>query len=440
VAILLRGGTLLPMADGARPTSGDVLVSAGRIAQIGSVTAMPPDTETVDCSGCYILPGLVQTHVHLVQTMFRGLAEDVGLLDWLRRFIWPLEAAHDETSVRACVRLGLGELITTGTTTILDMGTTRWGDVVAEELVRSGIRARFGQAMMDTGDGVPPDLIESTRASLDASAALVKRWSKSGAGRIGYAYAPRFALSCTRELLEAVAMLAKMSETLVHTHSNESAEERAAVQGVTGMSPIGYLAEVGIATPQAVIAHGVHIDDTELAILRESGSAITHCPSSNLKLGSGVADVVRLRQARVTVGIGADGAACNNELDGFEELRLATLLARTLRGQGALMAGDALVMATREGARVLHLEEEIGTLGVGRRADIVVIDSERLAGPGGDPVARIVFGGGSRGVRDVLVDGTFLVRGGAPLLFDPTEVRAKAAEALPGLLQRAQLA
>jgi cytosine/adenosine deaminase-related metal-dependent hydrolase len=440
MAILLRGGTLLPMSEGARPIAGDVLVTGARIAQIGQDIQTPPDTEVVDCSGCYVMPGLVQTHVHLVQTIFRGLAEDLGLLDWLRRFIWPLEAAHDEASVRACVRLGLGELITSGTTTILDMGTTRWGDVVAEELVRSGIRARFGQAMMDTGDRVPADLLENTRASLDASAGLVKRWSKAGAGRIGYAYAPRFALSCTRELLEAVAMLAKMSGVLVHTHSNESIEERAAVQGVTGMSPIGYLAQVGIATPRTVIAHGVHVDDAELATLRESGSAVAHCPSSNLKLGSGVADVVRLRQARITVGIGADGAACNNQLDGFEEVRLATLLARTLRGQGALTATDALGMATREGARALHLEEEIGTLAAGRRADIVVMDSDRLAGPGGDPVARIVFGGGSRGVRDVLVDGTFLVRGGAPLIFDPAEVRAKAAEALPALLERAQVA
>ncbi len=440
MAILLHGGTLLPMAEGARPVSADILVSGARIGQIGTDLPTPPDTEVVDCSGCYLMPGLVQTHVHLVQTMFRGIAEDLGLLDWLRRFIWPLEAAHDEASVRACVRLGLGELITTGTTTILDMGTTRWGDVVAEELVRSGIRARFGQAMMDMGEHVPADLVENTRASLDASADLLKRWSKAGAGRIGYAYAPRFALSCTRELLEAVGMLAKMSETLVHTHSNESVEERSAVQGVTGMSPIGYLEQVGIATPRTIIAHGVHVDDAELQILRESGSAVTHCPSSNLKLGSGVADVVRLRQARITVGIGADGAACNNELDGFQEVRLATLLARTLRGQGALTAADALVMATRDGARALHMEEETGSLVAGRRADILVIDSERLAGPGGDPVARIVFGGGSRGVRDVLIDGTFIVRGGAPLLFDPTEVRAKAAEALPALLGRAKVA
>jgi len=432
---------VLPLIEDARPVRADLLISGSRIAQIGIAPAqLPADTEVIDCSGCYVMPGLVQTHVHLVQTIFRGLAEDLTLLEWLRRFIWPLEAAHDEASVRASVRLGLLELITSGTTTILDMGTTRHGDVVAEELVRSGIRARFGQAMMDTGEGVPPLLVETTRASLDASAALVKRWSRAGAGRIGYAYAPRFALSCTRDLLEAVAMLAKMNDAIVHTHSNENVDEAAAVRAATGMPPMAYLADVGIASERSVIAHAVHLDDDELAILRHSRSAVTHCPSSNLKLGSGVADVVRLRQANVPVGLGADGAACNNALDGFEEARLATLLARTLHGQRSLTAGDALMMATRDGARALHMEEDVGTLAVGKRADVVVLDSERLAGPGGDPRARIVFGGGSRGVRDVVIDGTVLVRSGAPVLFDPAEVRAKAAEALPGVISGAGIA
>jgi len=432
---------VLPLIEDARPVRADLLISGSRIAQIGIAPAqLPADTEVIDCSGCYVMPGLVQTHVHLVQTIFRGLAEDLTLLEWLQRFIWPLEAAHDEASVRASVRLGLLELITSGTTTILDMGTTRHGDVVAEELVRSGIRARFGQAMMDTGEGVPPLLVETTRASLDASAALVKRWSRAGAGRIGYAYAPRFALSCTRDLLEAVAMLAKMNDAIVHTHSNENVDEAAAVRAATGMPPMAYLADVGIASERSVIAHAVHLDDDELAILRHSRSAVTHCPSSNLKLGSGVADVVRLRQANVPVGLGADGAACNNALDGFEEARLATLLARTLHGQRSLTAGDALMMATRDGARALHMEEDVGTLAVGKRADVVVLDSERLAGPGGDPRARIVFGGGSRGVRDVVIDGTVLVRSGAPVLFDPAEVRAKAAEALPGVISGAGIA
>jgi len=426
------------MVDGARAVAGDVLVSGSRITQLGKVTDPPADAEILDRPGHYVMPGLIQTHVHLVQTVFRGLAEDLTLLDWLRRRVWPLEAAHDDDTIRASMRLGLAEMLLSGTTTVLDMGTTKGGDAQAEELIRSGIRAFFGQAMMDTGEGAPPDLLETTRASLDASATLVKRWNKAANGRIRYAYAPRFALSCTRDLLEAVATLAKMNDFLVHTHSNEDPNERAAIETVTGRAPVTYLAETGIASERTVAAHGVHIDDNELAQLRETRMAITHCPTSNLKLGAGTADVRRLRAARVTVALGADGAACNNRLDGFEEARMATLLARGLHGQGALSAQDVLVMATREGARALRIDTEVGTLEVGKRADLVVIDPARLA-DGGDAATRIVFGGGGRGVRDVLIDGTQIVKDRALLTIDADEARAKGAEAQAALLRRASL-
>jgi cytosine/adenosine deaminase-related metal-dependent hydrolase len=439
VSILLRGGTLLPLKDLPRPMSGDLLISGTRIGGIGQVTP-PPGTEVLDISGCVVMPGIVQTHVHLVQTLFRGLAEDMPLLQWLRTRVWPLEAAHDEASIRASVRLGLLDLLLTGTTTILDMGTTKFGDIVAEELVRSGIRARFGQAMMDSGEGVPPTLLETTRASLDAAGALTKRWHKASSGRIGYVYMPRFALSCTRGLLEAVTQLAKLSDLLVHTHSNESVDERNAVVMATGRSPIQYLLDTGIACERAIIAHGVHVDDQELEILRTTKTSVAHCPSSNLKLGSGIAQVARLRAARITVGLGADGAACNNRLDGFEEMRLATLLARVVSGLGTLSSADVMALATREGAKMLRIDHEVGTLEQSKRADLVVLDANRLDGPGGDPVARILFGGGSRGVRHVLVDGEFLVRDGMPTKMDPREVRAKAAEQLGPLLKRAGLA
>src|SRR5439155_14390747 len=146
-----------------------------RIARIGAIDEHIPDA--IDASGCYVMPGLVQTHVHLVQTLFRGVAEDLSLLDWLRRFVWPLEAAHDEESIRASVRLGLAELLLTGTTTILDMGTTHLEDLVAEEIAASGIRARFGKAMMDAGEAVPPRLLEPTHDSLNESARLAKLWN-----------------------------------------------------------------------------------------------------------------------------------------------------------------------------------------------------------------------------------------------------------------------
>lgn len=436
-SLLIRGGTLLPLADDARAVRGDLLISGSRIEDAGRVEARP-DSEVLDATGCYVLPGLVQAHVHLVQTLFRGLAEDLPLLEWLRRRIWPLEAAHDEASLRASVRLGLHELLTTGTSAILDMGTSHGGDVVAEELVRSGIRARFGQAMMDTGDGVPPRLLETTRGSLDASAALKKRWDGQGAGRIGYAYAPRFALSCTRDLLEAVAALSRMTGSLIHTHSSENADEHAFVQRETGRAPIAYLEELGLVGERTVIAHGVHLDDAEVATLAASGASVAHCPSSNLKLGSGIADVPRLRRARVNVALGADGAACSNALDGFGEARLAALLARSRGDAGALTAGDALLMATRDGARALGLADA-GSLRPGARADIVILDASRLAA-GGDAGARIVFGGGARAVRDVIVNGDVLVRDGVPTRYDPAEVIAHAAEARDAILERAALA
>lgn len=433
----MRGGTLLPMDHGPRSIRGDLLITGRQIVGLGKVTP-PRDSEVIDASGCFVIPGLVQTHIHLVQTLFRGLAEDLSLLDWLRTRVWPLEAAHDEASIRASARSGLLELLLTGTTTILDMGTSHLGDAVFEEIAASGIRAKAGQAMMDAGEGVPPRLLETTRDSLDAAAALIKRWHGHDAGRLQYAYAPRFALSCTRELLETVSALSRIGSHLVHTHTNENASERELIEKATGRAPAQYLIEVGAASERSVLAHGVHLDPDEVKALRSVGAAVTHCPSSNLKLGSGVADVVGLRQAGITVGLGADGAACNNRLDGFEEMRLAALLARSRGGPGALSAWEVLGMATLEGAKALHAAKEIGSLTVDKRADVVILDSERLA-PGGDEATRIVFGGGSRAVRDVIVDGQVLVRNGVAARFEAAAVRAAALEVVTPLIARAKI-
>jgi 5-methylthioadenosine/S-adenosylhomocysteine deaminase len=293
--------------------------------------------------------------------------------------------------------------------------------------------------MMDGGDGVPKGLRETTNDSLHASSRLVMRWNEAADGRIGYAYAPRFALSCTRELLEAVGDITKRLGLLIHTHSNENVAERALIERATGQAPTAYLDSVGLVNERSVIAHGVNLDEREIGILAERGASITHGPSSNLKLGSGIADVRTLRDRGITVGIGADGAACNNRLDGFEELRLAALLAASLHGPGALTAWDILALGTRDGAKAMRLDTEIGTLEVGKKADVIVLDPEKLAGPAGDPATRIVYGGGSRAVRDVIVDGRVVVRGGVTVTLDAAAVRAYAAEALPALARRAGL-
>src|SRR5207245_11410083 len=168
---------------------------------------------------------------------------------------------------------------------------------------------------------------------------------------------------------------------LVHTHANENVDERTAGQNATGRTPIAYLVDVGIASERTIVAHGVHLDDQEIEMLRATRTSIAHCPSSNLKLGSGIAQVARLRAAKITVGIGADGAACNNSLDGFAEVRLATLLARVVSGLATLSAVDALGMATHEGARMLQLAAEVGTLEGGKRADLGGLALARRGGP-----------------------------------------------------------
>jgi len=238
------------MREGDVPAIGDLAISGDRI-----VAPAPGehDDEIIDAAGCYVMPGLVQTHVHLVQTIFRGLAEDLALLEWLRSRIWPLEAAHDEASLRATARLGLLDLLTTGTTTILDMGTTHGGDVVRRGAGRLRHPRALGQAMMDGGAGVPPGLQETTRGSLDASLTLAKRWNGAGNGRLDYAFAPRFALSCTRELLEAVSALSREQGALIHTHSNENLGERQLVERETGMAPAAYLDAVGLVNERAVL-------------------------------------------------------------------------------------------------------------------------------------------------------------------------------------------
>lgn len=428
----ITGGTVLSMIPGEVPTVRDLFIDGDRLAASAG-------GEMIDASGCYVMPGLVQTHIHLVQTIFRGLAEELSLLEWLRDRIWPLEAAHDEASLRATARLGLLDLLTTGTTTILDMGTTHGGDVIAEELVASGIRACFGQAMMDGGDGVPAALRETTSASLHVNARLCMKWNEAADGRIGYAYAPRFALSCTRELLEAVSEITERLGLLIHTHSNENIGERALIEAATGRAPAAYLDDVGLLNERSVIAHGVNLDPREVQLFGERDARITHCPSSNLKLGSGIADIRALRDAGITVGIGADGAACNNRLDGFDELRLAALLAASLHGPGAISAQDALAMGTCDGAKAMRLDGEVGTLEVGKKADVIVLDADKLAGPAGDPATRIVYGGGARAVRDVIVDGRLVVRDFRPLTLDADEVRARANEALPALAARARI-
>ncbi len=409
-SILIRNATVLTMNDALDIVQGSVSVRDGRIVSVG---AEPADRHhaTIDAGGAYLLPGFIQTHVHLCQSLFRGYADDMPLLDWLRRRVWPMEAAHTPATLRASARLAAAELLASGTTTALTMETVHDTDVVFEALDEMGLRAVVGKCMMDSDHDVPKRLQEETRASIDESVALRKRWDGRANGRLRAAFAPRFAVSCSRELLEAVAALSAQDRVIVHTHASENRDEVEVVRKLSGgFSNLEYLADTGLATPHLCTAHCVWVTESEQALLAERDVKVMHCPSSNLKLGSGLAPVAEMRARGISVSLGADGAACNNRLDMFDEMRLAATLQAVRRQPGALTARDAVWMATREGARALGMEKEIGSIEPGKRADLILINRNGVhQAPDPDPWSTLVYASRGTDVRLTMVDGRILV-------------------------------
>jgi cytosine/adenosine deaminase-related metal-dependent hydrolase len=439
VDTVLRGGTVVTCDDENRVVQGDVLVRGREIVQVGDVRTSGL-TRVIDARGCAIIPGLVQAHVHLCQVLMRGMADDLPLLDWLKRRIWPLEAAHDEASLRASAELGLLEAMSGGTTTVLDMGTVRGHDAVMDACVRSGVRALSGKAMMDRGDGVPAGLRESTKDSLRESERLARDWSGAGGGRIGYAWAPRFILSCSEELVRGAVERARPRDEIVHTHAAEHPAEREAVCRELGDHDVAILRRWGVAGPRAVLAHGVQLEVDEAREVARDGTRIVHCPSANLKLGSGIARVAELDGMGVQLALGADGAPCNNNLDAWTELRHAALLAKIRTGVTTLPAARALRLATIDGARALGLDTLVGSVEPGKRADLAVV---RLDGahvePGGDVFSRLVYACGARDVTHVLVDGRFVVSDREHRTLDAEAVKARARTQARKLVARAGL-
>ncbi|HXW06728.1 MAG TPA: 5'-deoxyadenosine deaminase [Vicinamibacterales bacterium] len=434
---LIRNATILTLNDAGDVLEGAVSVENGRIASVGTEPERPFD-RIVNARGAYLLPGFIQTHVHLCQTLFRSTADDMPLLEWLRRRIWPMEAAHTPLTLRAATRLAAAELLLSGTTAALTMETVHDTDVVFETLAEIGLRATVGKCMMDFDDEVPARLREETRASLDESVALRRRWEGAADGRLRAAFAPRFAVSCSRELLEAVAALSASDGVIVHTHASESRDEVDVVRRLSGGLPnLGYLAATGLAGPHLCAAHCVWVDEAEQALIAERGVKVMHCPGSNLKLGSGIAPVVEMRRRGISVSLGADGAACNNRLDMFDEMRLAATLQAVREGPGALTARDVLWMATREGARALGLEHEVGSIEPGKRADLILVERDRAhLSPDLDPWSTIVYAARGTDIRMTMVDGEILVDDFALTRMDEKQVVEDATLAAKELMGR----
>ena len=386
-----------------------------------------------------LIPGFVQTHVHLCQSLFRGMADDLELLDWLRLRIFPFEAAHTPGSMYSSAMLGAMELIRSGTTTILDMGSIHHEEEVIRAIGETGLRAFVGKAMMDLNDTFPA-LRESTAESLRSTRALAERWHNSFDGRIKYAVAPRFVLSCTDLLLGAAReMLDSFEGMLFHTHASENKGEIEAVRRRCGMENIEFLHGLGVLSDRTCLAHCVHLSDHEIALLAQTRTSVSHCPSSNLKLGSGIANIPQLRAKGINVGLGADGAPCNNSLDMFREMRLASLIQKPLHGPTAMPAKSVFEMATRNGAKSLGLAGEIGSIEPGKKADMVLLSLTNAWDPllpDDNVFSSIVYSATPENVDSVMIDGRWVYRSGEFPELDPGSVTSAARIECRSLLAR----
>ncbi len=433
--ILIKDATIITLDSANRIFEGSVAIDRGRIVAVEpSATANFNFAfdDVIDGRGRALLPGFVQTHIHLCQTLFRGAADDLALIDWLKQRVWPMEAAHTPESLYASARLGIAELIRGGTTCALTMETVNHTGSVFRAIEESGFRATAGKCMMDQGDDVPEALREETEDSISESLEILERWNGRAGGRIRYCFAPRFALSCTRGLLERVARLSRERGVMVHTHASENRDEIAMVERLTGKRNIEYLRDVGLTAPHVVLAHCVHLDETEMEILRSTGAHVAHCPSSNLKLASGIARVAEMLDRGISVSLGADGAPCNNKLDMFTEMRMAALLQKVLRGPQTLPALTALRMATINGARALGLADQIGSVEVGKRADLQLINLNRLhTTPQPHPVSTIVYAAVPSDLDVVIIDGHIVMQDGQLLTINEEEVIAEARKQAP---------
>lgn len=387
-----------------------------------------------------LIPGFVQTHIHLCQTLFRGLADDLQLLDWLQYRIFPYENAHDKNSLRASVKVGINELLRGGTTCILDMGTLRHQEVIFEELINSGLRAFAGNCLIDQND-LFPQFKSNTKEQIDYTYNLAKEFHNRENGRIKFGFAPRFVLSCSEELLkESFNMKKDFFGSVYHTHSSENKNEIAEVRKRFGKENIEYFHSINTIDDHSVFAHCIHTTEEEIKLMKKSGLRVAHCPSSNLKLASGIANIPRYLQEGISVSLGADGAPCNNNLSAITEMRLAALIQKPIHGATSMDAKTVFKLATIEGAKALHLQDEIGSIEIGKKADMVLINLNSTFNSYVEDeksiYSDIVYSSGLNNIRSVIVEGKWLVKDYQSLVYDESEIVSEANSELKKLLKR----
>ena len=409
---------------------GDVLVDQddGEILAVGDV---PEGDDTLDAEESLVMPGLVNAHTHAAMTLLRGYADDKELDAWLREDIWPVEAAFTAEDVRAGTDLALLEMIESGTTAFADMYFHE-GEV-AEAVAEAGLRARVGHGAVTVGKDEA-----DAREDLETSLEVARELDGAADGRVKTAVMPHSLTTVGEEYLREYAAEAREDGLALHYHANETRDEVEPIVEERGQRPLEYARDLDMTGEADFVAHGVHLDETEIDLLAETGTGVVHCPASNMKLASGMAPVQRLLDAGVAVGLGTDGAASNNDLDVFDEMRDAAMVGKLAEGDASAVPAESVVrMATEGSAGVLGFDG--GRIEAGANADLAVVDlSAPHLTPHHDLVSHLVYAARGSDVRHTICDGKVLMEDREVLTLDADAVCARAEERAAAAVERAE--
>ncbi|WP_129114254.1 amidohydrolase [Halegenticoccus tardaugens] len=430
-ALLIAGGRVLLPDLGV--VEADVLVDreAGTVAELGDEVGVSPREadETLDASGSLVTPGLVNAHTHAAMTLLRGYADDKPLDEWLREDIWPAEAELSPGDVRAGTELALLELIRSGATAFADM----YFHVpeVVEAVDAAGVRARVGHGAVTVGkdDG-------DAQADVEESLDVAREFDGAADGRVSTAFMPHSLTTVDETFLRESVARAREDGIPIHFHANETTNEVDPIVDERGVRPLVYADDLGMLTADDFLAHAVHVDDEEISLLAERGTGVIHCPASNMKLASGMAPVQRMLDAGVTVGLGTDGAASNNDLSVFDEMRDAAMVGKLAADDPSAVAAESVVsMATAGSADALGLD--VGRIEPGAKADLAVVDLDAAhLTPAHDPVSHLAYAARGCDVRHTVCDGRTLMRDREVLTLDADAVKRRARDRTASLLDR----
>ncbi len=407
--LIISGGTVVTM-DGSRRVieNGGVAIKGGRIVAVDNTAAIDRNyaaREVVNAAGKVVIPGLINGHTHVPMTLFRGLADDLDLQEWLTKYIFPAEARNvNEEFVRVGTRLGLAEMIRSGTTTYCDM--YYFEDAIADETFKAGMRGVLGETLID----FPVADNKTNEQAMAYVEKFVSRWK--GNALIVPAIAPHAPYTVSEDHLRAIRAFSDRTGAPIVTHISETKREVDDSVKAKGASPIDYLNRIGFLSNRVIAAHVVWPSAEELGLLKKLGVGIVHNPQSNMKLASGVAPVPEMLKEDLPVGLGTDGAASNNDLNLWEEMDTAAKLHKLIsRDPKVVTAEEAFEMATLRGARALHLEKEIGSLEKGKRADLAIVDLDALnQTPSYNIYSDLVYATKAADVRSVIVEGRVIMR------------------------------